>query len=43
MKKIKLINKYNKNYYDKNNSLVTDSDYDHLKKEIGYLKKNLNF
>ena len=38
-KKIKLINNYNKNYYDKNNPLVTDSDYDHLKKEILLLEE----
>ncbi len=42
-KKIKLINKYNKNYYDKNNSLVTDSDYDHLKKEILLLEEEFKF
>ena len=42
-KKIKLINKYNKNYYDKNNSLVTDSDYDDLKKEILLLEEEFKF
>ncbi len=42
-KKIKLINKYNKNYYDKNKSIVTDSDYDHLKKEILLLEKEFKF
>ena len=42
-KKIKLINNYNKNYYDKNNPLVTDSDYDHLKKEILLLEEEYKF
>ena len=42
-KKIKLINNYNKNYYDKNNPLVTDSEYDHLKKEILLLEEEYKF
>ena len=33
-KKIKLIKYYNKVYYDENNSEISDSDYDLLKKEI---------
>ena len=33
-KKIDLINKYNEYYYDKSNPLVTDREYDELKKEI---------
>ena len=32
--KIKLINKYNKFYYDKSNPLVSDNQYDLIKKEI---------
>ncbi len=32
--KIKLINKYNYYYFDKNNPLVKDSEYDEIKKEI---------
>ena len=32
--KIKLINNYNANYYDKNNPIVSDQVYDNLKKEI---------
>ena len=31
-KKIKLINNYNKNYYDVSKPLVTDEVYDNLKK-----------
>ena len=42
-KKIKLINNYNKNYYDKNSSLVTDKEYDELKKDILLLEKNYKF
>ena len=33
-KKIKLIRRYNKFYFDKNESIVTDEDYDQLKKDI---------
>ena len=33
-KKIKLINKYNKFYYDKSKPLVLDKDYDDLKRDI---------
>ena len=32
--KIKLIKKYNQKYYNENLSLIPDSDYDQLKKEI---------
>ena len=42
-KKIKLINNYNKNYYDKNSSLVTDKEYDELKKNILLLEKSYKF
>jgi len=42
-KKIKLINNFNKNYYDKNNPLVTDKEYDDLKKDILLLEKNYRF
>ena len=43
LKKIKLINKYNKFYYDKNNSLISDKEYDKLKKNIFEIeKKNPN-
>ncbi len=41
--KIKLINIYNKNYYDKNNSLVSDLEFDELKKEIFFLEKEYDF
>ena len=34
LKKIKLISRYNKYYYDKNSPLVEDFKYDELKKEI---------
>ena len=41
--KIKLINKYNLNYYDKSISIVNDQVYDNLKKEILQLEINHNF
>ena len=34
LKKISEINQYNKAYYNKNNPIITDADYDKLKKEI---------
>jgi len=39
LKKIKLIKKYNKYYYDKNNPSVSDEDYDQLKREIIDIEK----
>ena len=43
LKKIKLLNKFNKNYYDKNKSLVTDKEYDELKNEILSFEKKYKF
>ena len=43
IKKIKLINKYNKKYYDDNVSEISDSEYDCLKEEILSLEKRYNF
>ena len=42
-KKIKLLIEYNKSYYDANNSLVTDKEYDELKKDILILESNHSF
>ncbi len=42
-KKIKLIKKLNKFYYEKSKPLVSDGEYDELKKEILILEKNNNF
>ena len=42
-KKIKLIINYNKNYYNKNNPLVSDQEYDKLKNEILLLEKKYEF
>jgi DNA ligase (NAD+) len=42
-KKIKLINHYNKKYYNDNSSLISDSEYDKLKNEILILEKKYNF
>ena len=43
LEKIKILKKYNKSYYNKSNPIVTDSVYDHLKKEIFELEKNYSF
>ena len=42
-KKIKSIIEYNKSYYDANKSLITDKDYDELKKSILTLESNYSF
>ncbi len=42
-KKIKLLNYYNKKYYNDNISKINDSEYDLLKKEIIDLEKKYNF
>ena len=39
IKKVKLINYYNKKYYNDNVSEISDSEYDLLKKEIIDLEK----
>ncbi len=41
--KIKLLNKYSECYYQKNKPLVTDQQFDNLKKEIIELEKKYNF
>ena len=41
--KIKLLKKYNQNYFDENKSLVSDQEYDELKKEILNLESEYNF
>ena len=43
LKKIELINNYNKYYYDTSNPLVSDREYDEVKKEILLLEKKYNF
>ena len=43
LKKIKLIDKYNKHYYDKDKPIVTDQKYDFLKKEIIDLENQHDF
>ena len=42
-KKIKLLKEYNRNYYDNSNPLVTDKEYDDLKKDVLLLEKNHKF
>ena len=39
IKKIKLLNKYNEFYYDKSDPIVSDKDYDELKKNIIEIEK----
>ena len=39
LEKIKLLKKYNKYYYEKNNPKVSDQQYDELKLEIFNLEK----
>ena len=43
LKKIKLFQKYNKHYYDLNNPLVNDQEFDKLKFEIIKLEKKYNY
>ncbi len=42
-KKIKLLNEYNRKYYNENAPIITDSEYDKFKKEIIDLEKKNNF
>ena len=43
IKKISLINKFNRFYYDNNEPKVSDQRYDELKKEILFLEKKYSF
>ena len=43
IKKLKEIEKYNEYYFDKNNSLISDEEYDLKKKEILNLEKKYKF
>ena len=43
LKKIKLIQKYNQFYYDKNKSIITDQEFDSLKIEVLELEKKYNY
>ncbi len=43
LKKIKLIQKYNQFYYDKNKSIITDHEFDFLKREVLELEKKYNY
>ena len=38
-----LLKKYNESYFDKNKSIVSDKEYDEIKKEVLDLEKNYNF
>ena len=39
LNKVKLLNKYNKFYYDKSNPIVSDQEYDDLKLDIFNIEK----
>ena len=41
--KVKLLKKYNNFYFDKSNPIISDKDYDELKKEILDLEKKFDF
>ena len=41
--KLELLKKYNRKYYNDNVSVITDADYDILKKDIIDLEKKFNF
>jgi len=43
LNKVKLINHYNKKYFDENISEISDADYDLLKQEIIFLEKKYSF
>ena len=43
LKKIELLNNYNQKYFNENKSIISDSSYDKLKKEIISLEKNYSF
>ena len=43
LKKIKLLNKYNKAYFDESKPLITDQEFDLLKKKILELERKYNF
>ena len=43
LKKIELIKKYNKHYFDKSSSIISDQEFDLLKKEIIELENKYNF
>jgi len=43
IKKIKLLHKYNKAYFDESKSLITDQEFDILKKQILELEKKYSF
>ena len=43
LKKIKLLDKYNKIYFDENESQISDFEYDELKNEILLLEKKYKF
>ena len=42
-KKVRLISKYNKHYYNESNPIISDSEYDELKKEVIFLENKYDF
>jgi DNA ligase (NAD+) len=43
LKKINLVQKYNKHYHDKNKPIISDQEFDLIKKEIIDLEKKYEF
>ena len=41
--KVNLLKKYNENYFDKNKSLISDKEYDEIKKEVFDLENKFNY
>ena len=41
--KVNLLKKYNESYFDKNKSIVSDKEYDEIKKEVLGLEKNFSY
>jgi len=41
--KVNLLKKYNESYFDKNKSIVSDKEYDEIKKEVLDLEKNFSY
>ena len=41
--KIKILEKHNESYYDRNSPKISDAEYDDLKKDIINLEKSINF
>ena len=41
LSKLKLVKKYNKYYYDKSSPIITDDEYDQIKRDLADIEKNI--